>query len=143
MVSLRKLRSTPPARWRSRRRVDGLALRCGPSGERLPLDWAGAQNNLGFALKWFGERENDTAKLEEAVAAFREALKERSRERVPIDWATTQHNLGVALFALGGRERGTATLEEAVAAFREALKDGSSVVAHRWQEGRRQAQQAA
>jgi hypothetical protein len=29
------------------------------------------------------------AKLEEAVAAFREALKERTRERVPLEWAGT------------------------------------------------------
>ena len=35
-------------------------------------------------------------KLEEAVAAYREALKERTRERVPLDWATTQVNLGNA-----------------------------------------------
>ena len=44
-----------------------------------------------------GERESGTAKLEEAVAAYREALKERTRERVPLDWATTQNNLGNAL----------------------------------------------
>ena len=35
--------------------------------------------------------------LEEAVAAFREALKERMRERVPLQWATAQNNLEIAL----------------------------------------------
>ncbi|MBI1331136.1 MAG: tetratricopeptide repeat protein, partial [Alphaproteobacteria bacterium] len=62
-----------------------------------------------------------TARLEEAVTAYREALKERTRERVPLDWAMTQNNLGTALTCLGGRESGTARLEEAAAAYREAL----------------------
>ena len=52
--------------------------------ERVPLDWAATQNNLGFALWKLGERERGTAKLEEAVAAYREALKEYTRERVPL-----------------------------------------------------------
>ena len=91
--------------------------------ERVPLQWAMTQNNLGSALASLGERESGTAKLEEAVAAFREALKERTRERVPLDWAMTQMNLGTALGTLGERESGTAKLEEAVAAFREALKE--------------------
>ncbi len=53
-----------------------------------------------------GERESGTARLDEAVAAYREALKEWTRERVPLDWATTQNNLGNALWsARGARER--------------------------------------
>jgi len=32
--------------------------------------------------------------VEEAVAAYRAALEERTRERVPLDWARTQMNLG-------------------------------------------------
>jgi tetratricopeptide (TPR) repeat protein len=79
------------------------------------------QNNLGAALYRLGERESGMAKLEEAVVAYREALKERTREQVPLDWA--QHNLGHALQALGERESGTAKLEEAVVAYREALKE--------------------
>ena len=91
--------------------------------ERVPLQWARTQNNLGNALWRLGERESGTARLDEAVAAFREALKERTRERVPLDWATTQNNLGNALVRLGERESGTARLEEAVAAYREALEE--------------------
>jgi len=34
------------------------------------------QNNLGLALARLGERESGTARLEEAVAAFRAALEE-------------------------------------------------------------------
>jgi tetratricopeptide (TPR) repeat protein len=70
-------------------------------------------------------RESGTARLEEAVAAFREALKENTREHVPLAWATTQNNLGTALWTLGRRVSGTARLEEAVAAFRDALKEQS------------------
>ena len=54
------------------------------SRERVPLDWATTQNNLGTALASLGERESGTARLEEAVAAYREALTERTRERVPL-----------------------------------------------------------
>ena len=87
--------------------------------ERVPLDWAMTQNNLGNALETLGERESGTARLEEAVAAYREALQEWTRERVPLDWAMTQNNLGIALQTLGERESGTARLEEAVAAYRD------------------------
>ena len=91
--------------------------------ERVPLQWATTQNNLGNALRTLGERESGTARLEEAVAAYRAALEERTRERVPLDWAMTQNNLGNALQTLGERESGTARLEEAVAAYRAALEE--------------------
>ena len=42
-------------------------------------------------------------RLEETVAAFREALKERMRERVPLQGATAQNNLEIALKLLGER----------------------------------------
>ena len=58
--------------------------------------WATTQNNLGTALSTLGERESGTARLEEAVAAYRDALKEWTRERVPLDWAMTQNNLETA-----------------------------------------------
>jgi tetratricopeptide (TPR) repeat protein len=93
------------------------------SRERVPLDWASTQNDLGIALRALGERESDTTRLEEAVAAYRESLKQRTRERAPLEWAATQNNLGNALHVLGARERGTAKLEESVAAYREALKE--------------------
>ena len=38
-----------------------------------------------------------TARLEEAVAAFRDALKEYTRKRAPFDWATCTGNEGIAL----------------------------------------------
>ena len=74
-----------------------------------------------------GERESGTARFEEAVAAYGEALEERTRERVPLDWAGTQNNLGNALYTLGEREaekdkaKGCATLKTARAHYTAAL----------------------
>ncbi|MCW2282879.1 tetratricopeptide (TPR) repeat protein [Rhodoblastus acidophilus] len=89
---------------------------------RTPDEKGYARNAHGIALGALGERESGTARLEEAVAAFRAALEEWTRERVPLDWAATQTNLGTALSSLGGRESGTARLEKAVAAYRAALE---------------------
>ena len=47
--------------------------------ERVPLDWAQTQTNLGLALWRLGERESGTARLEEAVAAYRAALADFER----------------------------------------------------------------
>jgi tetratricopeptide (TPR) repeat protein len=68
-----------------------------------------------------GEREGGTARLEEAVEAYRAALEEYTPDRVPLQWAMTQMNLGNVLATLGAREGGTARLDEAVAAYRAAL----------------------
>ncbi|WP_244293077.1 tetratricopeptide repeat protein [Stappia sp. TSB10P1A] len=91
--------------------------------ERVPLDWAMTQNNLGNALQELGTREGDPARLEQAATAYRLALEEWTRERVPLQWAMMQNNLGAALAELGRREAGTSRLEEAVAAFRLALEE--------------------
>ena len=117
-----------PGAWRQRGAARGHQhaiglLWIGPPGMDRPDDWAMTQNNLGNALRTLGERESGTARLEEAVAAYRAALEEWTRERVPLDWAMTQNNLGNALWTLGERESGTARLEEAVAAYRAALEE--------------------
>ena len=91
--------------------------------ERVPLDWAMTQNNLGNALATLGERESGTEKLEQAVAAYHAALEEWTRGRVPLLWAEAQNNLGSALEALGERESGTENLEQAVAAYHAALEE--------------------
>lgn len=84
------------------------------------MDWASTQNNLGNALRILGDRESGTKSLEEAVAAFRQALQEWTREQVPMNWAKAQNNLGIALAILGDRERSTA--KNAVTAFKTALE---------------------
>jgi tetratricopeptide (TPR) repeat protein len=60
-------------------------------------------DHLGVALCRLAERERGTARLEEAIAVFRDALKERTRERLPLEWASVQMNLGNALGTLGAR----------------------------------------
>jgi hypothetical protein len=62
-----------------------------------------AGNLLGGVLTRLGERESGTARLEEAVAAHRAALNERTRDRVPLDWAMSTGNQGVALMVLAER----------------------------------------
>jgi tetratricopeptide (TPR) repeat protein len=100
--------------------------------ERVPLQWAMTQMNLGTVLETLGERESGTARLEEAVATYHAALEERTRERVPLDWAMTQMNLGNALWRLGERESGTARLEKAVAAWNACLAVTTSVWPPDW-----------
>jgi tetratricopeptide (TPR) repeat protein len=87
--------------------------------DRVPLEWAMTQNNLGVALATLGERQRNVAPLEEAIAAFQQALLEQ--ERVPLEWAMTQNNLGETLTSLGERQNDTGRLEEAIAAYRQAL----------------------
>ncbi|MGH8068904.1 MAG: hypothetical protein ACRERE_27465 [Candidatus Entotheonellia bacterium] len=69
-------------------------------------DWSDIRVILGSALSTFGEQTGTNEPLEEAVAAYREALQERTRERVPLQWAITQSNLGNTL----GRQKRDATL---------------------------------
>ena len=102
--------------------VYGQALELRPR-DRVPLDWATTQNNLGNALQTLGSRESGTERLELAVQAFKAALEEFMRDRVPLQWATTQNNLGNALQTLGSRESGTERLELAVQAFKAALEE--------------------
>ena len=58
----------------------------------MPLDWATTQNNLGVALATLGERESGTARLEEAVAAFRAALEEWTRDRIRCLGGDAEHS---------------------------------------------------
>jgi tetratricopeptide (TPR) repeat protein len=85
------------------------------------LHWANVQTNLASALKILGERESGTARLEQAMAAYREVLTVLTRDRAPLDWAKVQNDLSDVLRLLGERETGTTRLEEAVAACHGAL----------------------
>jgi tetratricopeptide (TPR) repeat protein len=91
--------------------------------KHAPHQWAIIQTELGTALQELGKGESGMAHLEEAVAAYREALQEIDRAHVPLKWAGIQNILGRALEKLGARETGTARLEEAVEAYREALQE--------------------
>ncbi len=100
--------------------------------ERVPLDWARTQNNLGNALKTFSSRESGTARLEDAVKAYRAALEERTQDRAPLDWARTQNNLGNALQELAARKGNTANLVEAIAAWEACLTVSISHLPPEW-----------
>jgi tetratricopeptide (TPR) repeat protein len=91
--------------------------------DRVQLDWARTQNNLGSALLRLGELEGGTASLKVAVEAYQAALQEYPRDRVPVEWAAAQNHLGNAVLLLGEREGGTARLKEAVAGYRAALEE--------------------
>jgi tetratricopeptide (TPR) repeat protein len=105
------------------RRVRTLLMSSGQRKGWTPQGVAEVQFVLGNSLLTIGEQTGSREPLEEAVTAYREALKEYTRERVPLDWAVTQNNLGVALHSLGKRESGPERFEEAVTAYREALKE--------------------
>ncbi len=77
------------------------------------------------ALKDHGDFKGDDAALQQAIAAYDEALALAPRARAPLDWAKAQNNLGLALESLGGRERGPARLEQALAAYGAALEERS------------------
>jgi tetratricopeptide (TPR) repeat protein len=85
-------------------------------------------NNLGTALLALGQRlqelgepDEATKRLEEAAAAFRGALAERTREREPLNWALTLANLGFALQSIGEQGTGTDQLRETVEAYGTVL----------------------
>jgi hypothetical protein len=65
--------------------------------ERVPLDWAMTQNNLGNALQTLGERGSGTARLEEAVAAYRVCIE-------VFEHSGASHHLAVAQRNLAGAE---------------------------------------
>jgi hypothetical protein len=73
-----------------------------------------AQMNLGNALQAPGQRESGATRLEEAVAAYRAALEERTRDRVPLQWATITGNQGVAMMVIAGRNSDAALAEAAM-----------------------------
>jgi tetratricopeptide (TPR) repeat protein len=70
--------------------------------------------NEGNALLRLGEREPGTARLDEAISRYSEALEVYSREATPLYWARTQLNLGVALRVLGERKGDPALVQQAV-----------------------------
>jgi hypothetical protein len=71
----------------------------------VPLDWATTQNNLGTALWTLGARESGTARLEEAVAAYRAALEEITREAASHWHDVSSQNLASCVAILEQRRK--------------------------------------
>lgn len=79
--------------------------------------------------------ESGTARLEEAVAAHRAALGERTRERVPLDWAGTTLSLCLACALIAERSRDPAALAGLAAqseTARAVLRDGGHEPGAAW-----------
>lgn len=105
-----------------------VANRLAPLARSVPAsmcadDRAKVLNSYGLLQAVIGEQSGESAVLEEAIWAFREALRECSGDRALRNWALAQNNLGNALTILGSRESGTARLADAVSAYREALNE--------------------
>ena len=77
---------------------------------------------LDDALQTLGERESGTARLEEALTAYRAALEENTRDRGPLDWAATQYNLANVLATLSERTKDRTRMTEAIASMRNAAE---------------------
>jgi len=88
-----------------------------------PQRWAMAMGNKALALQELGEREQNAALLDEAIAAYRALLLAFDNLDDRQNWVVTQNNLGNALSVLGERENCTARFEEAVATYRTALEE--------------------
>lgn len=78
-------------------------------------------SHRGDIFTALGAREAGTSHLNEAIAAYHEALKEFTRF-FSLEWAGMQVGRGTALMFVGVRENGTTNLEKAVMDFREALE---------------------
>jgi hypothetical protein len=78
---------------------------------------------LGNALAILGARESGTARLDEAVIAYRNALEEYTRDRVPLDWAITQANLADLERAFFDKTGEAAHLDQAEQHARAALEE--------------------
>ncbi|MBZ9996714.1 caspase family protein [Mesorhizobium sp. BH1-1-4] len=92
-----------------------------PNGEQN-RDWAITRNNMAVVLQNIGERETETAHLEEAAQIFRDSLAVFERVKDDLNWAAAQNNLGNVLLKIGERESDPKRLNEAVAAMRATLE---------------------
>jgi uncharacterized caspase-like protein len=92
-----------------------------PNGEQN-RDWAITRNNMAVVLQNIGERETETAHLEEAAQIFRDSLAVFEGVKDDRNWAAAQNNLGNVLLKIGERESDPKRLNEAVAAMRATLE---------------------
>lgn len=75
--------------------------------KHFPLQYAATQNNLGNAYLTITGIENRVLNCRKSIAAYKEALKVRTRERFPLQYATTRENLDAVYKALSEAEHKT------------------------------------
>lgn len=113
-----------------------------------PEKWGEAQSNRGMVLALLGERAmlvgltpvpgephvfNASEKavdagidyLSQAVHAFREALRQRTRSQAPLLWADVQRSLGRAEFLIGLRQSNVQKLLDAIKAYDASAQEHS------------------
>ncbi|MCZ8546819.1 caspase family protein [Mesorhizobium qingshengii] len=83
---------------------------------------AGVAINEGITLTALAARENGTARVEQAIKVYEDALKIFTRKRTPALWATVLINLGNAYDLMGQRAGGAAYYAKAMDAYRQATK---------------------
>ncbi len=85
-----------------------------------PESWSLRQDGLGTILAEMGERQKDTALLEQAVAAQRAALKVGQKSK-SVDLKGRFNNLGTALHKLGKLNKDADTLRQAEKVLNNSL----------------------
>ncbi|MBP6012516.1 MAG: tetratricopeptide repeat protein [Alphaproteobacteria bacterium] len=81
------------------------------------------KNDYGNIMSVLSRGRGDTLYLEEAVAAYHEAMILFRRDWLPEDWAMTQNNLGLALNKLANRTKDASKRVAAIEAFRGAIEE--------------------
>ncbi len=79
------------------------------------------KHDYGNIMATLASSRSDTLFLDEAVAAYHDAMVLLRRDLFPKDWAMAQLNLGIALNKLANRADDTAKRDEALQAFHNAL----------------------
>jgi tetratricopeptide (TPR) repeat protein len=90
--------------------------------EHDPLEWAMAQLNLGVALNELSDLNVQLPPLQEAEAAYKNALSVYQGRSDSLDSATVQFQLGVTLEQISNHEAGTDGLHKAADYCRAAVK---------------------
>lgn len=90
--------------------------------ERNPLEWAMAQLNLGAALNQIAALNAQVGPLQEAVAAYKDALGVYQGRSDSLDSATVQLQLGRTFQQIANHEAGTESLHQAADYSRAAVK---------------------
>jgi len=90
--------------------------------DRLPMDYAMTQNNLGNAYIRLAEVESKAVNCQKAIQTYEEALKVTTLAHLPMDYAMTQNNLGNAYRTLAEVESKAENCQKAIQAYEEALK---------------------
>jgi tetratricopeptide (TPR) repeat protein len=91
--------------------------------ERVPLQWATTQNDLGTALARLGERESGTSSFEAAAKALRNAQAVYTRESDPSRWVRLQNSIGYTFVLIAERTTDATYVEEAVSILRAGLEE--------------------